>query len=805
MLTIRPYHAVLLVAILLAAALPAVGQSKEATKQQVESQLKQMSPEEIDRRLKEAGLSYDEASRMAKDLGISLEDYLSLRASEEGGTTESPAVPVYDPRLGFQTSATRKSSRPDSLRAALRTGTGPKRLKVPGFHGRRGVDSLLQPFGYDLFQLPEAAFEPSVNVATPPSYSLGAGDELQITVWGETHLSLKLAVNRDGNVVVPDVGPVQAIGLTVQEFRDRLVKRMTRVYSGLRNGESGARSFLDVTLGRLKTIQVFVLGEVNRPGGYPLTSMSTAMQALFVAGGPTPDGSLRNLQVVRKGSDPLNADLYGFMLEGSSRRDVLLQDGDVVFVRPALRRVAVMGEVIRPAIYELRPEETLGDAIRMAGGLRFTAYVGRVHIERVVPFDKRGMYDKDLLDLDIWARSQEELVSSRTTLESGDVVTVFGVSSRVQNRVYVTGNVRKPGPFELRPGMRIRDLVIAADSLERSTFAERGTLYRMLPNLRYEVMGFNVAQALLGDEEQNVELRNEDSVVIYPERNFVRDHFVTITGAVRRPGKYLRDENMTAADLVLMAGGLVDGASTNGWEISRMDTTGESTYAKVLREDLGSNYWSTRGENRLRLVDYDVVRIPMDPRFAAQKLVHIDGYVMFPGAYALRYDGEKIADLFARAGGVKRGGYLEGSRLIRRFNNAGLVPIDFRTALNDLSSRDNVVLYEGDSIHVAQAEDVVYVSGEVYVPSPVLYKERASLSYYIEQAGDYKEEAESGKTVVFMPGGKKWEGGEILPGSSIFVPRKIDKPDNTLPVIANLVTILASLAAITVAVIQVTK
>jgi polysaccharide biosynthesis/export protein len=805
MLTIRPYHAVLVVAILLAAALPAVGQSKEATKQQVESQLKQMSPEEIDRRLKEAGLSYDEASRMAKDLGISLEDYLSLRASEEGGTTESSAVPVYDPRLGFQTSATRRSSRPDSLRAALRTGTGPKRLKVLGFHGRRGVDSLLQPFGYDLFQLPEAAFEPSVNVATPPSYSLGAGDELQITVWGETHLSLKLAVNRDGNVVVPDVGPVQAIGLTVQEFRDRLVKRMTRVYSGLRNGESGARSFLDVTLGKLKTIQVFVLGEVNRPGGYPLTSMSTAMQALFVAGGPTPDGSLRNLQVVRKGSDPLNADLYGFMLEGSSRRDVLLQDGDVVFVRPALRRVAVMGEVIRPAIYELRPEETLGDAIRMAGGLRFTAYVGRVHIERVVPFDKRGLYDKDVLDLDIWARSQAELISSGTTLESGDVVTVFGVSNRVQNRVYVTGNVRKPGPFELRPGMRIRDLVIAADSLERSTFAERGTLYRMLPNLRYEVMGFNVAQALLGDEEQNVELRNEDSVVIYPERNFVRDHFVTITGAVRRPGKYLRDENMTAADLVLMAGGLVDGASTNGWEISRMDTTGESTYAKVLREDVGSSYWSTRGENRLRLVDYDVVRIPMDPRFAAQKLVHIAGYVMFPGAYALRYDGEKIADLFARAGGVKRGGYLEGSRLIRRFNNAGLVPIDFRTALNDLTSRDNVVLYEGDSIHVAQAEDVVYVSGEVYVPSPVLYKERASLRYYIEQAGDYKEEAESGKTVVFMPGGKKWEGGEILPGSSIFVPRKIDKPDNTLPVIANLVTILASLAAITVAVIQVTK
>jgi protein involved in polysaccharide export with SLBB domain len=396
-------------------------------------------------------------------------------------------------------------------------------------------------------------------------------------------------------------------------------------------------------------------------------------------------------------------------------------------------------------------------------------------------------------------------VSSTATLENGDVVSVFSVGRGFENRVYATGNVRKPGPFQLVPGMRIRDLLLAADSLERSTFMERGTLHRMLPDQRYEVIGFNVSGALGGDEAQNLVLQNEDSVVIYPAKNFVRDRYVTITGAVRKPGRYPRDENMTAADLALMAGGLVDGASTEGWEIARMDTTGESTYARILRMDMGKNYWSNHRDDRPRLEDYDVVRIPYDPKFAVQKLVHIGGHVVYPGTYALRYDGEKLADLFTRAGGVKRGGYLEGSRLIRRFNNAGLVPIDFREALHDPLSRDNVVLYEGDSIHVALTEDVVYVSGEVYVPSPVLYKVGASLSYYIEQAGDYKEEAESGKTVVFMPGGKKWEGGEILPGSSIFVPRKIEKEDRTLPIIANLVTILASLAAITVAVVQVTK
>jgi polysaccharide biosynthesis/export protein len=798
-------YAALLFTSLVIVAFPAFGQSKEATKQQIESQLKQMTPEEIDRRLKESGMTYDEASRAAKEFGISLEEYLALRSKDDAGKVDESSASTFDPRMGFQAQPSRRVSRADSMRSPRGDRQGIKLVKVPGFHGRKGVDSLLQPFGYEIFQLTGAEFEPSVNVATPPSYALGAGDEVQVSVWGETHLNLKLVVNREGNAVVPEVGPVQATGLTVQEFRDRLVKQMTRVYSGLRNGAPGARTFLDVTLGKLKTIQIFVLGEVNRPGGYPLTSMSSVLQALFAAGGPTADGSLRNIQVNRKGSPPLSADLYGFMLEGNSRRDILLQDGDVVFVRPADRRVAMTGEVVRSAIYELRPEETLGDAIHMAGGLRFTAYVDRVHIERIVPFDKRAEYDQDMLDLDVTVGSQSELVSSKVTLESGDVVKVFSVSGRFQNRVYITGNIRRPGPFELRQGMRIRDLIVGADSLERSTFVERGTLYRMLPNLRYEVIGFNVAGVLAGDVEQNLQLQNEDSVVIYPEKNFVREHYVTITGAVRKPGRYPRDVNMTAADLVLMAGGLVDGAATDGWEIARMDTTGDATFAKILRVDMGRSYWADNQTDRLRLVDYDVVRVPYDPRFAVQRFVHIGGQVMYPGTYALRFEGEKVADLFTRAGGVKRGGYLEGSRLIRKFNNAGLVPIDFRRALTDLSSRDNVVLYEEDSIHVALTEDVVYVSGEVYVPSPVLYKEGASLGYYIEQAGDYKEEAESGKTVVFMPGGKKWEGGDILPGSSVFVPRKIEKTDNTLQIVASLVTILASLAAITVAVIQVTK
>jgi protein involved in polysaccharide export with SLBB domain len=184
---------------------------------------------------------------------------------------------------------------------------------------------------------------------------------------------------------------------------------------------------------------------------------------------------------------------------------------------------------------------------------------------------------------------------------------------------------------------------------------------------------------------------------------------------------------------------------------------------------------------------------------------------MSPGTYAIRYSGERLADLFKRAGGMRVGAYLEGSRLIRKFNNAGLVPLNFKSALEDESSRDNVVLYDGDSVNVALTEDVVYVSGEVFVPSPVLYKKGAGLQFYLDQAGGTKDQADEDRTVVLLPGGKKWEEGglfgsdDILPGSSIFVPKKIEKEDKTLPIIRDIATILASLAALTVAMVQVTK
>ena len=789
-------------------------QSREQIRSEAETQLRKMTPAEIDQKLKELGMTREDAIARAREYGISLDDYLSrLRIVPGAESQELPfgqtAGPIRgDPRLDVAKSGYRFLGDLDSAaqRSLIRS---LKKIPVPGFSSRLGVDSLIQPYGYEIFQFPSSFFTPSAAAPPPPSYQLGPGDEITLTVWGETRLSYQLAINKEGNLVVPDVGPVSANGQTLAQFQERLLKRMTSVYSSLQGG-ARARTFLDVSLGKLKTIQVFVTGEVNRPGGYAIPSMSTVLSALYAAAGPTINGSMRNIRIVRRGEQLPYTDLYSYLQSMHKSVDVMLMDGDVLFVPPASRRVAIVGDIMRPAIYEVKDGETLSDLIQLAGGLRFFAYTKRVHVERIVPFDQRRLYDRELLQIDLNFESAESMLASKEKLEDGDVVHILEIEFEPINRVDIAGPVYKPGRYALTPGMRVADLVMRADSLKRSTFAERGTISRILPNLRREILPFNVRLALGGEEKENLLLNNEDSVFVYPDSIFFPQKMVTIAGAIRQPGKYPRRDNLTIGDLIVMAGGLTELGQVSGIEVARMDTVQVGKYSQVFKVDLPAEYWKS-GDHDFQLKDDDIISIPENPKITVPRSVLLTGYVMYPGTYAIRYSGERLSDLFKRAGGLRIGAYIEGARLFRRFNNSGLVPLDFKAALDDESSRDNVVLYDRDSINVPIVEDVVYVSGEVIVPSPVLYKKGASLDFYLEQAGGTKQEADEDRIVVLLPGGKKWDRGgifggqDILPGSSVYVPKKIEKEDKTLPILRDVVTILASLAALTVAMIQVTK
>jgi len=786
------------------------------TRAEAEQALQTMTPDEINQKLKDLGITREEAIQRAKALNINLDDYLSRIPSP---ATVAPSSLQQDTTGSFA---------PARKRAEVLVAR--KELIVPGFERRTSTEKL-QPFGYDIFQYAPSSFEPVINVATPQSYVLGPGDQIIVSVWGETKLNLQLLVNRDGNILVPDVGPVSANGISVQQLREKLLHRMSEVYSGLKNGSQSANTFLDVSIGRLRTIQVYVMGEVVQPGGYSLSSMSTAFHALYVSGGPTVNGTMRDVQVVRDGKTISTVDMYNYVLKGDKSKDIRLQDDDIVLVKPAGKRVALLGSVTHPAIFELREKESLGSLIAMSGGLRFDAYSDRVHIERIIPFEQRNLYQRNILDIDLPFTSLTDLQKSSSTLEDGDVVTIFKVSGRAENRVSINGTVNKPGNFQLQPDMHMKDLIYKADSLRRNSFSERATLFRMLPNLRREIIEFNPRLALAGDNENNIALQNEDSVVVYTETQFFPLDSVTVAGGVQYPGKYPRNNKMTVSDLVIIAGGLTQNAQNFGIQVFRVDTTLLGINSKVIIVDLPKEYWHANDSQDFLLKDKDIVSVPINPRYSEQKVVQVSGYAVYPGSYVLRYEGEKLSEILKRAGGLKQGAYLSGSVLLRKarnatvlftnltvdtigvkVNNYDLIPLDFNNALTDTTSRDNVVMVAGDSVHVAFLEDVVYVRGEVFVPTPVLYKKGAGESYYVKQAGDFKDDADKGKVAVFLPGGKKWEPSiwplpdpEILPGSLVFIPRKIETEDKTLSILAAWGTVMASLAAITIAIVQVTK
>ena len=509
--------------LVLLCSLTVMAQDKFQIRQQAETKLKSMSSDEIDAKIKELGLTREQATQKAKDYGISLEDFL------RGNTIELPQTTDQDIPKGSSTQT--KSKQKEVVKKQIKDS-----VYIPGFSGRTGILRAVLPFGYDMFQYVETTFEPIVNVATPPTYLLGVGDEVIVSVWGETRLNYTLIINKEGNIVIPDVGPVNAVGNTIQQLREKLLKRMSSVYSSLRNGAADASTSMDVSLGKLKTIQVFVIGEVNRPGGYSLSSLATIMQALYLSGGPTVGGSLREVQLKRDGKNFKTLDVYDYLTKADNSKDVRLQDGDIVFVKPVGKRVALIGNLFRPAIYELRPGEKLKDVIGIAGGLLFDSYFNRIHVERIIPFEKRSEYQKNLLDIDIRFQAFEDLNKSTFDVQDGDIIAFYKINDFLQNRISISGNVKKPGVYEYVNGMKVKDIIIKADSLNDATFS-KGFVFRYLSDRRREIIPFDPNKTIEDDPANNFALENEDSLVVYKQIMFHPSRTVDIYGEVRKPGR----------------------------------------------------------------------------------------------------------------------------------------------------------------------------------------------------------------------------------------------------------------------------
>jgi protein involved in polysaccharide export with SLBB domain len=670
--TLRPLVAFLFAAMLTTILSPTSTASLEAQtpdqlRRQAEQQLgRPLTDQEILERLRQSGMSPAEVRQELQRRGQdprAADAYLRVL---EGRTDRVPSG--SDPVPLLQILAERDADL-DPRRFALDTTMVRPRDAGPPIFGR------------ELFRRATTQFEPVSVGPVPPDYRVGPGDELVLVITGGVELAYQLNVSREGWVVIPDVGRVMVNGRTMEGVRDVLFQRLSQVYSGIQRGPD-ATTFFDVTLGRLRVNEIFVIGEVERPASYPVSSLGTVLTALYYAGGPARTGSFREAVVNRGGETVARVDLYDYLVRGGTEGSVRLEHGDIVFVPVAERRVDVSGAVIRPGIYEFRPGEDLRDVLRFAGGVEPRAELRRVQIERVLPVEERAP-GRDRAILDVPVGRLDDPATAPIPLREGDRITVFAVLDEVDNEVQVSGGVWRPGTYAVSEGTRIWDVIERAGGLLPDVVEGRAQIQRLQDDWTRRLIPVPLLRDEAGRPIENPALQGRDEVYVYAARNLREDRQVSIGGWVREPGVYPFIEEMTVADLILQAGGLRTGAYLQEAEVSRVVMAQERSEnltesfqvpldsALVFdrsRSEGGRNpsfELSTTRAAEFELHNLDAVYVRRAPGFEPQEGVVITGEVAFPGPYSISGRRERLSDLVERAGGLTSEAYPEGFQLWR--------------------------------------------------------------------------------------------------------------------------------------------
>lgn len=670
-------------------------------------------------------------------------------------------------------------------------------------------------FGHNVFTGRALTFEPNENLATPANYKLGPGDEVIINIWGANEDNLRQTISPEGNIMVSQIGPVYLNGLTIQEANDKLRGIFARKYAGVL-GEDPV-SEVRVTLGQNRTIQVNVMGEVATPGTYRLSSFSSVFHALYKAGGVTNIGSLRNIRVMRGGKTLVTIDLYKYLFDGRLSDDVRLEEGDVILVPTYGLLVGVEGNVKRPMYYEMKKGETLAKLFEYAGGFTGNAYADEVRLIRETGRERQ-----------LFNIPSSQFASYK--LEDGDAVTVGATLDRFANRIEVRGAVYRPGMYELGEGTStVRELIERADGLMDDAFLSRVQLFRETQDLSLEVLPIDLKGVMEG-RLPDVALRKNDVLVIPSIHELQERGAFTVNGQVARPGVYPYAENTTLEDLIIQAGGLLEGASTVKVDVSRRLKDPKST---IPSNEIGKVYtfslkdgFVIDGDPGFILEPFDVVEVRRSPGYQPQRQVSILGEVAFPGGYTLIRKNERLSDLIERAGGITNDAYVRGGRLIRRMTDEERavrdavlrtvtqnqesdsvavgklnlsdfysVGIELDKALANPGSDYDVVLREGDRLVVPEHVSTVRIQGEVMYPNTVVYIEGQPLKYYISQAGGYGQRAKRNRAyVVYMNGTVARVKSNVIiePGCEIIVPSKRAREKLSIGEIMGLTTSAAS-------------
>lgn len=594
-------------------------------------------------------------------------------------------------------------------------------------------DEVLAQFGYDLFRETTASFTPVADTPVSPDYVIGPGDEFTVILWGLVDAIYKVQVDRNGEITLPRAGVVPVTGMRYEELRPFLERHLAKFYTDFH---------LSVAMGRLRSIRVYVVGEARQPGSYTLSALSTAYNALFAAGGPTKRGSLRAMQLIRGGKTVASIDLYDFLLKGDRTQDIKLQHEDTLLVPLIGPMVGVSGNVVRPAIYEIKGRVTLADALKLAGGTRPTADLNRVQVERVVAHEKRIAVDLDL------SRMEE---AAAIPIQNMDLVKLFPIYDGTRNVVRLSGHVARPGDYQLKPGMRVRDVIPTYEGFLPEPSLEYSEIVRYeRPTMVKTVVPFSISEMMAGNPRHNLVLQDRDEIRVYPASRFQDPRLVTISGAVRQPGRYRLYDQMTVLELIHQAGDPTTDALVARAEIRRKVQNDDAGFARQLVYFHLDRLLAGDEAERKVLEPDDEVVISAKGDATVLPRVGVRGEVKRPGSYPLM-KGMRVKDLIFQ-GGLTRESAMGQAELVR-FSpsqqpgqiDREVVPIDLDRALAD-DPEQNMPLRGDDELLIKQVGELkreyrLTLEGEVRFPGTYVIRPGERMSSLIRRAGGFTDKA----------------------------------------------------------------
>jgi protein involved in polysaccharide export with SLBB domain len=738
-----------------------------------------------------SGLSDTEVAQQAQSRGLAADQVVllqqriaALRATTSNTSNNTDTAQTQSRTLNYQPD---KTTQP-----VIRTDTSGTKI-----------------FGADLFRNSNLTFEPNLKLATPFDYILGPDDQLDISVYGNSLANWKLNVSPDGNINIPGVGLLNVAGKTI-ETATSLIKAKLEA----NNYAIGRGTNLQVSLGNIRSIKVIIAGEVVKPGTYTLPSLATVFNALYAAGGPSNNGSFREIDVIRDNRIVRKLDIYDFLVKGEQKDNITLQDQDVIRVPTYRLRVQIKGEVKIPALFEMLPGERLADLLRFAGGFTDQAYTALIKVSQVSD-QQRKLTDVPESDFNNYIPLR------------GDIYTVDKILNRYENRVTINGAVFRPGQYQLDKGLTLLQLIQKAAGLKEDAFTGSANIVRLKPDNTTELISFNL-QDIMNKSAPDIALKREDVVTISSIFQLRDKYTVTIKGDIRHGGMFSYADSMSVADLIIEAGGFGEGASGKRIEVARRiynsdPNTKNSPVAQVFSVDVDAQLSNQNAGFKLQ--PYDIVSVYSLPGYEVQKVVKVEGEVVYPGYYTIQKKDEKISDIIARAGGLSASADVEGGTLRR--DNIAILGVDkskedttaieqerldklnhikqsYKDSTNDVNSqlRNNyvgidlknilaapgtsidLIVEDGDIIRIPKQQQIVRVNGEVLYPSAVVYDRNETFKGYVLNAGGFAPDAlKSGAYIVYpngtVKGTRKFlffnSHPRVKPGSEIYVPKKPER------------------------------